>query len=564
MGRNNLKLHISRLLALLLAVSSLFAVAPVAFAAGGSCGVDATWSLENGTLTISGSGAINDYSRDDPAPWYSSRQEIRNLVLSEGLTRIGSWAFQDCTNLVSVSMPSTMSVIADGAFFGCTGLTMLSLNEGLYTIGQSAFSQCRSLVDLRLPQSLLMIDHQAFYMCTSLSYVTIPSGVNSFGSGVFAYCDSLLRVDVKSNLTLPGFTFYGCDSLQSVTVSGESVNPENLKVVTLPDGSTQTAAQGSTSGQQLPTSSQEGIAYDMKSTANEDGTQVQSNTIVRKDENATTVNKTTTTTADGGTTVQKDITATVITPDGWNSVIQEAQSASGVDSGNADLRVYDVQGDTVAKNVLQDLSGTSVTMTVQTQNGTQFKLDCTQLPEKVKKDLNLSYTLVPADKVPAELEGCTVFRLTFHESADIRVEMLMRLPGDYSYQTATLYQMKKGETRQLQSVMVDADGNAHWYLRNIDHKTEYLIGINIPGAVEDSPIIPAELADIQKVANVYDGVEYVVTGRTSSWNMGLGKVMAILAVVMISTISVVGFAMYVLNKRRLKSGYVPQWDDEDE
>ena len=218
----------------------------------------------------------------------------------------------------------------------------------------------------------------------------------------------------------------------------------------------------------------------------------------------------------------------------------------------------------MGKDVLQNLSGKAVTVTVQTQNGTQFKLDCTQLPDKVKKDLNLSYTLIPAEEVPAEMEGCTVYKLVFHESADVKVEMIMRLPGDHSYQTATLYQMKKGEANQLQSVMVDAEGNAHWYLYNIDNRTEYLIGINIPGAVEEYPILPAELAGIHKVANVYDGVEYVVTGRTSSWNMGLGKVMAILAVVMVSAIAVVGFVMFAANKQRLKRGYVPQWQDEED
>lgn len=559
MSQKLCKQNISRLLALLLAVSWLFAIAPAASAAGGSCGSNATWSLENGTLTISGSGAISDYSQSSPAPWYGSRQEIQKLVLSEGLTRIGSWAFWECTNLISASMPSTMSVIADGAFFGCTGITTLSLNEGLYTIGQSAFSQCRSMADLRLPQSLLMIDHQAFYMCSSLTYVTIPSGVNAFGSGVFAYCDSLIRVDVKANLTLPGFTFYGCDNLQTVTVSGTSVNPESLKVVTLPNGSS-VQSTSSTQGSAGATAAtqKEGVASGGNTVTNEDGSQVQSNTVVKKDENSTTVTTTTTTKSNDSSTTQKDITATVVTPDGWQNVIQEVNKSS-----DANVTVYDVQSDTVAKNVLQDLSGKSVAVTIQSQNGTQFKLDCTQLPEKVKKDLNLSYTLVLADKVPPEMEGCTVYKLTFQKSTDIKVEMLMRLPGDHSYQTATLYQMKKGEANQLQSVMVDANGNAHWYLRNIDHRTEYLIGIDIPGAEEDTPIIPAELADVYKVANVYDGVEYVVTGRKSSWNMGLGKVMAILAVVMVSTITVVGIVMFIYNKRRLQAGYVPQWEDDE-
>ena len=62
----------------------------------------------------------------------------------------------------------------------------------------------------------------------------------------------------------------------------------------------------------------------------------------------------------------------------------------------------------------------------------------------------------------------------------------------------------------------------------------------------------------------YQPIKYEITGRKYSWNMGLGKVMAILAVVIVSTISVVGIVMYIYNKRRLQAGYVPQWEDDDE
>ena len=140
---------------------------------------------------------------------------------------------------------------------------------------------------------------------------------------------------------------------------------------------------------------------------------------------------------------------------------------------------------------------------------------------------------------------------------------IIRLPGGHSRQTATLYQIEKDGLNLLQSVMVDDDSNAHWYLKSVDHKTEYLIGMNVPGASTSDAIIPEVLYDEYKLANVYDGVEYVVTGRSSSWGIGLGTVMSILAAVMVSVVVIVGVAMYLMNKRRLAMGYIPELDEED-
>lgn len=573
---------------LLLGLMLLLPCIPAASAAGGSCGDGLTWSLDGDTLTISGSGAMDNYSEASPAPWYSSRASIMRVSLPDGLTRVGSWAFADCTNLSAVTIPSSVEIVGDYGFYRCSGMTILSLSNGLRTIGQCAFEQCSALTDLRLPDTLLTIGDHAFYLCKSLTYVTVPGVVKSFGTGVFCYCENLIRVDVNASITLPSWTFYGCDRLQTVTVEGASVNPESLKIATPPTGSSGVATSGSTGETEsdqsasgtpdeeiVPTQATEpaaptpesGTASSSKLTTDNDGTQVLDQTTVKKTDNSTTTNTTTTTTnQDGDKDVQTQITATVVNPDGWEEVIEQIETAliNQGDDSQVDVTVYIQDTDTIEKDILQDLAGKNVSLTIQTQSGSQYILDCANLSKDIAKDLELTYTLTLAEEIPESMEGCTVYQLNFAVSTDIALEIIMRLPGDHSHQTATLYQLEKsGEPCQLQSVMVDSSGNAHWYLQSVDRKTDYLIGINIPGAIEDSPIIPAELLDVYKVANVYDGVEYVVTGRTSSWNMNLGQVMGILAAVMGSVIVIVGVVMYVMNKRRLKSGYVPQWDDED-
>ena len=72
------------------------------------------------------------------------------------------------------------------------------------------------------------------------------------------------------------------------------------------------------------------------------------------------------------------------------------------------------------------------------------------------------------------------------------------------------------------------------------------------------------LAGDQKIESITPPVQYEITGRSSSWGMNLGQVMGILAAVMVGVIALVGFVMYSLNKRRLKQGYVPEWDDDEE
>lgn len=576
MSQTTLQKHISRLMALLLCALMLLPCVPVARAEEGACGSSLTWSFDGSTLTISGSGSMSNYTESSPAPWYSYRDSITRISLPEGLTRIGSRAFAHCTALASVTIPGSVEVIGEAAFLNCSSMTMVTFNEGLLTIGVCAFEQCSSLGDIRLPNSLMYIDDHAFYLCKALTYVTIPGAVRNVGSGVFAYCSGLIRADINADVTMPGWSFFGCDNLQVVTIQGTSVAPETLMVSNPPQGIpgyTPSEEDDESYAPPAPTQpvspaepaapSADGTASGESTKTDASGATVTEKTVVTKNDDSV-VTTTTQTPASGSSSTQ--INSTVQNENGWQDVLDSVGTALLNKTGESvDVTVMTPNSNTVSKEVLQEFAGKDVNLNIHTQSGTQVRLDCSRMDDEIKEDLDLSYTITLAEDVPESMAGCVVYSLKFHTSAEFDMEIIMRLPGDHRLQTASLYERKKQKNPALlQSVLVDDNSNAHFYLAAVDEKTDYLIGINVPGTNISEAIIPDAMYDEYRLVDHSTGKEYVITGRKSSWNMGLGKVMAILAVVMVSAIGVIGFVMYFWNKQRLKNGYVPQWEDDEE
>ena len=114
-------------------------------------GTNIKWSLSSTdnnqtyTLTITGTGAIPNYSQKTPAPWYDYRKNITNIVVNEGITKIGSRAFLN-TAIQTVNLPSTCTEIGTTAYYGCGNLTELYIPETVTTIQGSAFNNCYNLV----------------------------------------------------------------------------------------------------------------------------------------------------------------------------------------------------------------------------------------------------------------------------------------------------------------------------------------------------------------------------------------------------------------------------------
>jgi hypothetical protein len=119
-----------------------------------------------------------------------------NVELREGLESIDKWAFRNCTSLQRIRIPSTVKVIGEYAFSGCSQLMHVELREGLESIGQRAFRNCTSLQRIRIPSTVKVIGRRAFYRCTELIHVVLREGLERIDRGAFDRCTSLERISI--------------------------------------------------------------------------------------------------------------------------------------------------------------------------------------------------------------------------------------------------------------------------------------------------------------------------------------------------------------------------------
>ena len=214
----------------------------------GTCGDDLTWMLtQDGTLTISGSGRMWEYTDSSTAPWCKNWEDIVNVVVTSGVTSIGRWAFQGCSSLTGITIPESVTSIGDSAFSGCSSLTSITIPEGVTRIGEYAFYGCSGLDSVTILESVTSIESGTFYGCSSLTGITIPEGVTSIGIEAFRGCSSLTSITIPEGVTsIRPHTFYGCSSLTSVKIP-ESVTSIGgatfegcfrLTSIAIPDGVT--------------------------------------------------------------------------------------------------------------------------------------------------------------------------------------------------------------------------------------------------------------------------------------------------------------------------------------
>ncbi len=213
-------------------VLALVANVPSAWAdASGSCGDDLNWTYVESThtLTITGTGEMNNYAWYPTAPWNSYKSSITSVSLPNGLKSIGNYAFYQCTGLTSITIPSSVISIGLNAFSGCSGLTSISYAEGslLKSFGEYAFESCTSLTSLTVPANVTTIGRGAFNSC-NLTSVTLQDCEVSIGEDAFRYCSSLSSISFGSNVTsIERYAFSKCDALTSITVpnSVHSIGP---------------------------------------------------------------------------------------------------------------------------------------------------------------------------------------------------------------------------------------------------------------------------------------------------------------------------------------------------
>mgnify|MGYP004458014427 FL=1 len=154
---------------------------------------------DDGTLTISGNGKMKDWRNSPDEAWYSNRENIKNVIVNNGVTSIGNYTFSDCTRLTNITIPNSVTSIGDYAFDGCENLTNITIPNSVTSIGDYAFDFCSSLTSITIPDSVTSIGGKAFVFCSSLTSITIPDSVTSIGYGAFFVCKSLTSINVDSN-----------------------------------------------------------------------------------------------------------------------------------------------------------------------------------------------------------------------------------------------------------------------------------------------------------------------------------------------------------------------------
>jgi len=164
----------------------------------GSCGTNATWSYNtiNNKLTISGSGAMTNYTSSSPAPWDSYKTSILTISIANTITSIGDYAFASCTKAISVSIGTGVKSIGSNAFRGCSLLSSVTIPKGVTTIGDAAFYNCTSFVYVSIPEGVTSLGSQAFYGCTKLTWISIPSSVTTLGSHGLGSCSGITDIYV--------------------------------------------------------------------------------------------------------------------------------------------------------------------------------------------------------------------------------------------------------------------------------------------------------------------------------------------------------------------------------
>ena len=150
--------------------------------------------------------------------WRIPKGYFKEVVITSG-TKIGSGAFDDCSSLTSVTIPDSITEIGDYAFRGCSSLTSVTIPDSVTSIGVYAFRDCSSLTSITIPDSVTSIGKYAFQGCSSLTSVTIGNSVTSIGDYAFWLCSSLTSVTIPDSVTEIGRSaFSNCSSLSSVTI----------------------------------------------------------------------------------------------------------------------------------------------------------------------------------------------------------------------------------------------------------------------------------------------------------------------------------------------------------
>lgn len=222
-----------------LVFASLFiCVSMFATTKNGELGNNFTWQFEGGTLTISGQGEMADFDTYT-CPWSKQNtsaplknEDIKKMVISEGVTSIGKYMCYDCGSLTEVQLPNSLTALGEQCFERCTSLTSIQLPDAVEKIGDGAFSDCTSLSNVKFSKQLKTIGDKAFASDDNdmaLTSVNLSeTQLETIGSGTFSFNVNLEIVHLPK--TFKGFysinfmgskifgesAFQGCSNIKKV------------------------------------------------------------------------------------------------------------------------------------------------------------------------------------------------------------------------------------------------------------------------------------------------------------------------------------------------------------
>ena len=149
---------------------------------------------------------------------FSNCTNLASITIPNSVTSIGVHAFENCSNLKSINIPSNVTSIGDYTFDGCSSLTSITIPNGVTYISNYVFRNCSGLTSITIPNSVTSIYKYAFYGCTSLSSITIPGSVTSIGNNAFQYCSSLTSLNIQTGLKSIGNNAFLCSGLTSIII----------------------------------------------------------------------------------------------------------------------------------------------------------------------------------------------------------------------------------------------------------------------------------------------------------------------------------------------------------
>ena len=162
--------------------------------AQGICGENMSWILDNnGLLTISG-----EVEMASKIPWRSYNDQIKSIVINNGVTTIAKNAFSNCRNLLSVSLPDTLKEINDQAFEDCEKLNSIVIPDSVQQLGFATFQRCHSLSNVHIGKNVKVIPNSSFSSCTTLESIVVPANVTTIEGNAFVYCINLKRATIKN------------------------------------------------------------------------------------------------------------------------------------------------------------------------------------------------------------------------------------------------------------------------------------------------------------------------------------------------------------------------------